>query len=105
MDTEKLIKELSDIDSLIEKKILTEARGEQLKESIIKTFEKDSTPQSKELPNDLAHLPGRMVGGVFKALGNINGARCAGVAPEQVEARKHSKSPKDMEKGLPDIYK
>jgi len=102
MDTEKLIKELSDIDSLIEKKIITEARGEQLKENIIKTFESVS-PTSKELPNDIAHLPGRMVWGVIKALGNINGARCAGVAPEQIESRKRAKMP--TLEDLPEMYK
>lgn len=84
MDTEALRKELLIVDSLVKDGIISEEEGKEIKTDLIKVYRTGiSTTPRKEMPNDIAHLPGRLVGGVIKALGNINAERCAGVAPEQ----------------------
>jgi len=106
MDIEVLRRELKSIDTLVADGIIKEAKGEMLKDKVIDRFlaEYDTTDPQK-LPDDLAHLPGRLVAGVFDALKNINGARCAGVDAGQQSQQKRARSPQETMDGLPDIYK
>ena len=107
MDTDGLRKELLVIDSLVKDNIIPEEEGKLLKQDLIKKYRTEfvSSPK-KELPNDIAHIPGRLVGGIIKACGNINGARCAGVSPEQIEADKSrpKRNPTTTD-NLPEIYR
>lgn len=106
MDIEVLRRELKSIDTLVADGIIKPEKGEMLKEKVTDRFlaEYDSTDPQK-LPDDLAHLPGRLVAGVFDALKNINGARCAGVDEGQQSQQKRARSPQETMDGLPDIYK
>lgn len=105
MDTEALRKELLIVDSLVKDNIISEDDGNGMKADLIKKYKTEfmATPR-KEMPNDIAHLPGRMIGGVIKALGNINAERCAGVAPEQQRGTSKKRTLPNMN-DLPDIYK
>ena len=106
MDTERLVKELKSVDTLVDEGTISKERGDVWKERLIAEFEGKEIPavKQKEMPGDLAHLPGRLVGGVIGVLGNINGARCAGVAPEQIAANNTKKRSKPFD-DLPDMYK
>ena len=106
MDTERLVRELKSVDTLVAEGTITQERGLVWKERLIAEFEGKEIPaaEQKGMPNDIAHLPGRLVGGVIGVLGNINGARCAGVAPEQIAANNTKKRTKPFE-DLPEMYK
>ena len=106
MDIEVLRRELKSIDTLVADGIIKPEKGEMLKDKITDRFlaEYDTTDPQK-LPDDLAHLPGRLIAGVFDALKNINGARCAGVDVGQRSPQKQARSPGQMMDELPDIYK
>jgi hypothetical protein len=106
MDTEQLVKEIRSVDTLCKDGIITQEKCEVWKAKILADFENASFPQEtkKEMPGDLAHLPGRLVGGIIGALGHINGARCAGVAPEQHQ-NPRAKSPQELMDGLPEQYR
>lgn len=106
MDTTTLLAELKSVDDLVLTGVIDQIKGAEWKARIIAEFESKQIPETKrkEMPGDLAHLPGRMIGGVVGILGNINSARCAGVAPEQIESDK-SKSRKMPYQDLPDMYK
>lgn len=106
MELEVLRREIKSIDTLVLDGIIKPEKGEMLKDKVISRFmaEYDSTEPSK-VPDDLAHLPGRLVAGVFDALSHINGARCAGVDEGQQSPKKRARSPNEMIDGLPDIYK
>ncbi len=107
MDTDGLRKELLVIDSLVKDNIIKESEGSELKADLINKYKTEfMTPTRKEMPNDISHLPGRFVGGIIKALGNINPERCAGVAPEQIESEKsRSKRNPTTTDDLPEIYR
>lgn len=109
MNTDELSRDLKSVDTLVKDGIVSKERGEILKEKMIAKFEgaELSEPAPKDMPSDLVHFPGRLVAGIFKALGNINPDRCAGMAPEQVAARKQSRSsdPQDLVDNLPSQYK
>lgn len=106
MELEVLRREIKSIDTLVADGIIKAEKGEMLKDKVIARFmaEYDSTEPSK-IPDDLAHLPGRLVAGVFDALKNINGARCAGVTPEQQSTNPRARSPNEMMDGLPEQYR
>ena len=107
MDTDGLRKELLVVDSLVKDNIIPEEEGKLLKQDLIKKYRTEfvSSPK-KELPNDIAHIPGRLVGGIIKVCSSINGARCAGVSPEQIEADKsRTKRNPTTTDDLPEIYR
>ena len=79
MDASKLKTDLAAINSLIDSGAVTKERGEEWKKSILDKFEKENFPKDATMPNDLAHVPGRLVGSVIGALKQINPERCAGV--------------------------
>jgi len=108
MNVEKLTAELKSVDTLVADGVISKEKGDEWKARIIAEFEGTEIPQEKkkEMPGDIAHLPGRMIGGAIKILGNINGARCAGV-DEYGDAprKKRSASPQEMMDNLPPQYK
>lgn len=106
MELETLRREIKSIETLVADGIIKPDKGEMLKDKIVDRFmgEYESTEPQKQ-SDDIAHLPGRMVAGVFNALSHINGARCAGVDEGQESPKKRARSPNEMMDGLPDIYK
>jgi hypothetical protein len=105
MNTEPLVAELKSVDTLVADGIITPEKGAEWKSRIIAKFEGDVIPDinRKEIPGDIAHLPGRLVGGIIQALSNINPERCAGVAPEQQNRNRQTRPPTLDD--LPEQYK
>jgi len=95
MNTQALVDELKSVDTLVADGVIDQLRGAEWKARIIAKFEGETIPEikQKEMPGDIAHLPGRLVGGIIQALGNINPERCAGVAPEQRNRDRQTRPP------------
>ena len=107
MELEVLRREIKSIETLVSDGIIKAEKGELLKDKVVARFmaEYDST-EAPPTTTDFAHLPGRLIGGVFDAMKHINGARCAGVDEDQPrDKKKRSRSPNDMMDGLPEMYK
>ena len=70
--SDQLKADLKGIDNLVEEGTITQEKADVWKSRIISKFEKDAIPpepeKSREMPGDLAHLPGRMVGGLISAV-------------------------------------
>lgn len=63
MDFERLMKTVADVDALLEKKLITPEKAEDIKSRLIRSYEDSEIPE-RRLPNDLSHLPGRLIEGV-----------------------------------------
>ena len=116
MNIMELKEELASIETLILDGIITPQRGEAWKEKILKQYEGEKFPNAQptsqnRLPNDVAHIPGRMVAGIFSAIKMINADRCAGQAPEQKQQRSSDYNTRETRRGpptvddLPEMYK
>ena len=115
MNIIQLKEELGSIETLVADGIITPQRGEEWKEKILKQYEGEKFPNApttspNRLPNDVAHIPGRMVAGIFGAIKMINADRCAGQAPEQKQqstdysTRQTRRGPPGLD-DIPDMYK
>ncbi len=73
MELEELRNQIKEIDELKASGAITEEKAQMWKDRIVAKFELEYIPKEpeKELPNDLAHLPGRLVGKMIKGLGNM----------------------------------
>ena len=88
MNIIQLKEELASVETLVLDGVITRQRGDAWKEKVLKQYEGEKFPNAQPapnhgLPNDVAHIPGRMIAGIFGALKQINPERCAGQAPEQ----------------------
>lgn len=90
MNIIQLREELASVNTLVLDGVITVERGEVWKNRIIQMYEESQyppmqtpPPKPNKIPDDVAHIPGRMVAGIIGALKQINPERCAGVAPEQ----------------------
>jgi hypothetical protein len=95
MNVEELQREIKSIDILLKDGIINEERAKQWKQKVVDEFEAVALPKDrpKELPNDIAHFPGRLVGGMIGVLGKIaqnSGNRIAQI--EEEEKKKKSKN-------------
>ena len=115
MNIIQLKEELSSVEVLVADGIITRQRGDAWREKILKQYEGEKFPNAQPtsnhgLPNDVAHIPGRMIAGIFGALKAINPERCAGQAPEQkrqpsdCNSRETRRGPPGLA-DLPDMYK
>lgn len=107
MDLQVLRRELKSIETLALDGIISKEKAERLKDNVISRFVGDYSPSEEPVvvQNDLAHLPGRLVGGIIDFCKSINGARCAGVDPSQQGTNARARSPKEMMDDMPDMYK
>ena len=73
MDAAELKIKLKEVDDLVTDKILSAEEAETWRENLIAEFKQVNQPQApkKEMPKDLAHLPGRLVGKMIEGLGNM----------------------------------
>ena len=76
MELEQLKEKIESIDALVKSGALTKERAQTWKDRVIAEFENTNIPQEqaprREMPNDLAHLPGRLVGKMIAGLGNMS---------------------------------
>lgn len=84
-DSEELLERLKAVDKLVDSKVFTKERGDIWKNRIIDEFEATVIPApiEKKLPNDISHLPGRIVQGgieVAKAVARGSGATYEGLS-------------------------
>jgi len=96
MNVEELQKEIKSIDTLLKDGIIDEKRAKQWKQKVVDEFEAVAIPKDrpKEMPNDLAHFPGRFVGGMINALGAI--AKNSGDRIAQIEEEDKKKKTKKL---------
>lgn len=96
MDVEELKREIKSIDTLHKDGIIDEAKAKRWKQKVVDEFESVAIPKDKpkELPNDLAHFPGRLVGGMINALGAI--AKNSGDRIAQIEEEDKKKKTKNV---------
>ena len=115
MNIIQLKEELASVETLVLDGVITQQRGDAWKEKVLKQYEGEKFPNAQAapnhaLPNDIAHIPGRMIAGIFGALKAINPERCAGQAPEQRQqtsgynSRETRRGPPGLD-DLPDMYK
>lgn len=84
-DSEELLTRLKAVDKLVDSNVFTKERGAIWKNRIIDEFEATIIPKEieKKLPNDISHLPGRMIAGgleVAKAIARGSGATYEGLS-------------------------
>ena len=120
-DTDKLKKKLSAIDDLLKANLITHDRATDWKARVVDEFEQSDIPAviEKKLPNDLSHLPGRMIGGAvnaMKAIARGSGAtyealsKQEGYDPQtgdrvQQSGKRRAKDPNEMLDNLPEMYR
>ena len=130
-DIDKLKYKLESIDDLVKSNTITQKRADEWKSRVLDQFEQQTIPApiEKKLPNDVSHLPGRIImGGVdaLKAIARGSGATYEGLSrhegydpktgdrvqlasargrSQQQVPQKRSKSPQEIMDDLPDIYK
>ena len=120
-DTDKLKKKLSAIDDLLKANLITRDRATDWKARVVDEFEQSDIPAviEKKLPNDLSHLPGRMIGGAvnaMKAIARGSGAtyealsKQEGYDPQtgdrvQQSGKRRAKDPNEMLDNLPEMYR
>ena len=121
MTMDELKLKLTEIDELVQSSTITEERGQLWKARIIDEFERSAIPSAveKKLPNDLSHLPGRIIAGaidVMKAIAKGSGATYEGLSKQyergnsknrvsQPGLEKKSKNILDIYNDLPEEYK
>lgn len=64
MDYETLMKRIADVDVLLEKNLITSDKADDIKQRLVRSYEESEIPE-RRLPNDMAHLPGRMIEGMI----------------------------------------
>ena len=109
INTEGLKKQIDDIDALVASGVITPEKGDTWKARVISEFEATEIPKErrKELPNDLAHLPGRMVGGfvdVMAAFTKGCGATYEGLSKQEGYLDKDGRQVKQKQKSVVDLY-
>jgi hypothetical protein len=120
-DSTNLTKELNTVDELVTKHLITRERGEEWKQRILDKFETSAIPAAveKKLPNDMSHLPGRIIGGLIggmKAIARGSGAtyealsKQEGYDPRSGDKirdgkKRRSNDPNDMLDNLPEMYR
>ena len=63
MDFETMMSQIANVDTLLEKKLITSEQSDDYKARIIRSYEDSEIPE-RLLPNDIQHLPGRMIEGL-----------------------------------------
>ena len=63
MDFERVMKTVAEVDALLEKKLISEEKAEDIKSRLMRSYEDSEIPE-RLLPNDIAHLPGRLIEGI-----------------------------------------
>jgi len=63
MDFDTAIKKVEAVEALLSKKLITEEKAEDMKARIMRSYEDSEIPE-RLLPNDMAHLPGRLIEGI-----------------------------------------
>ena len=111
-DTEQLKKQLEQVDNLVKVGVISDERGNEWRETLIKKFE-GLEGLKHESPPDIGNLPGKLVGAIIQALGAI--ARGSGATYEGLSKRegylkgdrqeKKQKSPEELMNDIPEMYK
>lgn len=109
MDTEKLKNDLKEVQSLVDAGVISSEDGLLWKERLVSEFKATNIPaeRNRELPNDLAHLPGRLVGGFIEALGAIargSGATYEGLSKQEGYMDKNGKPIRQNQKSVVELY-
>lgn len=120
-DTDTLKKKLAAIDDLLKANLITRDRATDWKARVVDEFEQSDIPAviEKKLPNDLSHLPGRMIGGAvnaMKAIARGSGATYEALSKQegydprsgdkiQQPGKRQAKNPNDLLDDLPDMYR
>jgi hypothetical protein len=105
MNIEELKSEIKSIDTLFKDGIIDEETAKRWKQRTVNEFEDVIIPKDKpkELPNDFAHFPGRLVGGMINALGTI--AKNSGDRIAQIEEEDKKKKSKNVMELYSDLEK
>ena len=105
MDAAELKIKLKEVDDLVNDKILSAEEAETWRANLIAEFKQANQPQApkKEMPKDLAHLPGRLVGKMVERLGNMGKSMAQNTADrigeiERTRNQPHQTSEKIQEK-------
>ena len=98
MDFETAIKKVESIDALLEKKLITQDKAEDMKARIMRSFEESEIPE-RRLPNDIKYLPGRMIEGLVhmgKAIARGSEATYRHLEEQEERTHKNQKSVIDL---------
>ena len=63
MDFETAIQKVEAVDSLLSKNLITQEKADDMKARIMRSYEDSEIPE-RLLPNDISHLPGRLIEGL-----------------------------------------
>jgi hypothetical protein len=113
--TEQLKADIAEIETLVTEGIIDKGKAEDWKKRLVAKFEVNAIPTEpkKDMPGDLAHIPGRLVGGLINAVKKMPniGENVMRMDREMNQSTTNSgrsvrrKEPDELLKDLPDRYK
>ncbi len=113
--TEQLKADIAEIETLVTEGIIDKGKAEEWKKRLVSKFEVDAIPSEtkKQMPGDLAHIPGRLVGSLINAVKKMPniGENVMRMDREMNQSTADSgkpirrKSPDEVLKDLPGQYK
>lgn len=101
MDYSELLRKLHEADSLHSANIITKAQADAWKARYVKAYESENVPE-KQMPNDISHLPGRMIAGLVDVGKAI--ARGSGATYEHLERQETERNARNRGKSVVDLY-
>ena len=109
MNIEELKSKLTEIDAMAKDGTIQSDRAQLWKDRLIAEFEHTGIPaeRSRELPNTLAYLPGRMVGGAIEILKSVargSGATYEGLSKQEGYMNKDGTQNRKPGKSVVELY-
>ena len=101
MDFETLIAKVSDIDGMLAKGLITKEKADDWKARLVRTFEDSEIPE-RLLPNDIAHLPGRLIEGIV--LTGKAFVRASGKTYQALEEQEQQNNKARPKKNIIELY-
>jgi hypothetical protein len=98
MDFETAMSKIENINNLLDKKLITGERADDMKARIMRSYEDSEIPE-RRLPNDIQHLPGRMIEGLVlfgRAIARGSEATYRHLEEQEQRAPKNQKSVIDL---------
>ena len=98
MDFDTAIKKVEAVDTLLLKKLITEDKAKDMKARIMRSYEDSEIPE-RLLPNDIAHLPGRLIEGLVhfgRAIARGSEATYRNLEEQEERSVKNQKSVIDL---------
>ena len=101
MDFDTLMAKVADIDKMLTDGLITKEKADDWKQRLIRTYEDSEIPE-RLLPNDIAHLPGRLIEGIVQTGKAF--VRASGKTYQALEEQEQQNNTGRPKKNIVDLY-